>query len=149
MEGCLMITSSTSCIDWHEETLEAKKPPPTVEIFSSHEDFFCFHRFTSGRHFETVVGTQVDAQINPKRPAKTIPTETRWSKIEHYCNPMESLKPPHGRETFLRMWWLRETSNMLSGLWKYLWNNQNHFIHWGLTMYLFMFYFSKVEKWAI
>lgn len=34
---------------------------------------------------------------------KTVPTEMRRTKIEHYCSPMESRTPPYGREPFLRM----------------------------------------------
>lgn len=87
-------------LTWSAENPVGKETTNTVETISSHDNFFCVHRFTSGWHFGMAVGTKAAVQINPMWLAEMIPTEMGWTEIEHYCNPMESLTPPYGRETF-------------------------------------------------
>lgn len=82
-------------------------------------------------------GNSDSCQISPMW---LIPTEMRWTKVKHYCNPMDSLTPPYRRAAFLRMWWLRETSNVLSGLWKYLWNNRDHLVKWEQKKNVFIYF---------
>lgn len=126
-----------------QRTLWEKKPPNTVETTSSCDNSCCFYHFTSDWEFGMTVGTQTAVQISPMWLSNLIPTEMRWTKVKHCCNPMDSLTPPYRRAAYLRMRWLRETSNVLSGLWKYLWNNRDHLVKWEQKKYLFIFHFSR------
>lgn len=129
----IMITSSMPCIgmECRETHVKSNAATNTIETIHSHEDFLCSHHFTSGWHSGTAVGTQATVQVSPIWLTKTIPTEMRWTKIEHYCNPMESRTPPYGTEPFLRMRRLREKSDMMLGLWKWLSNYKDYFITGG------------------
>lgn len=104
--------------------------PDTVETTGNCDNSCCFHHFASGWEFGMAVGTQTAVQISPVWLSKLSPTEMWWTKVKHYCNPMDSLTPPNRRAAFLRMRWLRETSIVLTGLWKRLWNNRDHLVKW-------------------
>lgn len=146
-----MITSSKSCIgvECREPHVKRNATTNTTETIHSHEDFLCSYHFTSGWHSGTAVGTQAAVQVSPKWLTETIPTDMRWTEIEHYCNPMESQTPPYGLEPFLRMWRLREKRDIMLGLWKCLWNYIDDFIMGGPKKCIYLCFLSLGRESAI